>query len=188
MSVRRIGFRGQYLSASLQAGETKDVTIVLERGAYELPEIEVTARSAKPIEYAWTHKYDDFFRRRWVGLGRYITRAEIEFRKPYRTANLLAGISCIKVAFRHLGASGTDVKFTCLPSRGCAVSVWIDGWKQRFAQFEAPSGASAEATLGTYLDRVLPSQIEAMEIYRGPAEMPAEFLDDSCAAIAIWTR
>jgi hypothetical protein len=39
-----------------------------------------------------------------------------------------------------------------------------------------------------YLDDVLPSQIEAMEIFRGPAEMPAEFLDDSCAAIAIWTR
>jgi len=35
---------------------------------------------------------------------------------------------------------------------------------------------------------VLPSQIEMIEVYREPAEMPAEFLDDSCAVIAIWTR
>jgi hypothetical protein len=27
-----------------------------------------------------------------------------------------------------------------------------------------------------------------MEIFRGVAQIPAEFLDDSCAAVAIWTR
>jgi hypothetical protein len=33
----------------------------------------------------------------------------------------------------------------------------------------------------------LPSQIELVEVYRGPAEMPPEFLPDECA-IVIWTR
>lgn len=33
-----------------------------------------------------------------------------------------------------------------------------------------------------------PAQVEMIEVYTGPAQMPAEFLDDSCAAIAIWTR
>jgi hypothetical protein len=42
--------------------------------------------------------------------------------------------------------------------------------------------------IGAALDRLLPSQTELMELYRGPAEMPAEFLDDSCAAIVISTR
>jgi len=182
IQVRRIGFQAQYLAAKLAAGEDKEVAIVLEPGSYELPEIKVTARATKPIEYAWTTKYDDFFRRQRVGLGRYITREDIEFRKPFRTANLLAGIAGIKVNFRHLGASGTHVQFARCNLPGDVVSVWIDGWKQRYPESTGP------AAIGELIDRVLPSQIEMIEVYRGPAEMPAEFLDDSCAAIAIWTR
>jgi hypothetical protein len=30
--------------------------------------------------------------------------------------------------------------------------------------------------------------IEFMEVYRGTAQIPAEFLNDACAVIAIWTK
>jgi hypothetical protein len=175
--VRRIGFNAQYLSASLQAGETKTVEIVLDPGTVELPELSVTARSVKPIEYAWTTRYDDFFRRRQTGFGVYLTREDIDKRKPFRTPNLLVGIAGIRLRFYHSGPGGTDVEFSRCPR----VSVWIDGQKQRFV-------AGTGLGLGELLERVLPSQIALMEVYRGPAEMPAEFLDDSCAAVGIWTR
>lgn len=196
--IRRIGFNAQYLAAKLVAGEEKEVTIVLEPGAYELPEVKVTARATKPIEYAYTTKYDDFFRRQKVGLGHYISRADIEFKRPWRTASLLHALPGVHVRFRHPGMTGTDVWFT-----GCSkISVWIDGWKQegRYADvdvaqpsgMEGPTpeyrwGASANRA-GMLIDRLFPSQIEMIEVYNSPAEMPAEFLDDSCAAIAIWTR
>lgn len=41
---------------------------------------------------------------------------------------------------------------------------------------------------GEMLQRILPSQIEMIEVYVGPAQMPAEALGNSCAAIMIWTR
>lgn len=201
--VRRIGFRAAYFSAHLEPGEVKQVAIVMEPGEYELPEIRVTARSAKPIEYAWTTKYDDFFRRQRVGFGYFLTRDDIDKKHPYRTPNLLAGIPGVKLRFRHSGSSGTEVYFT-----GCTrVSVWVDGWRQRYPEIpeEARNAARTKRmtasgflrstgpdtlgmALGNLLERVLPSQIELMEVYKGASQIPAEFLDDSCAAVVMWTR
>jgi TonB-dependent Receptor Plug Domain. len=38
------------------------------------------------------------------------------------------------------------------------------------------------------LGSLRPSDIEAVEVYRGPSEVPIEALGDACAAIYIWTR
>lgn len=193
--IRRIGYKAAQFAAVLKEGESKEVEIVLEGGAYELPEVTVTARQLKPIEYAWTTRYDDFFRRRAVGLGHYLTRDQIERKGAARTPSLLAGVRGVTLRFRHPGLSGTDVRVT-----GCLrVSVWIDGQKQGYPDIPAsrrrdppwPWISRPDTTAmitGSYLERVLPMQVELIEIYRGPAEMPAEFLDDSCAAIAVWTR
>ncbi len=197
VQVRRIGYKAQRFGAWLEReGEVKEAKVVLERGAYELPEVTVQARRLKPIEYGWTTRYDDFFRRRQVGFGHYILRDEIDRKGAGRTPSLLGGVRGLTLRYRHPGISGTDVRFI-----GCdRVSVWIDGNKQRYP--DIPQSRSNVATgglvnfkvdtasmaTGEYLQRVIPSQIEMMEIYRGPSEMPAEFLDDSCAAIAIWTR
>jgi hypothetical protein len=43
----------------------------------------------------------------------------------------------------------------------------------------------------TSLDIVTPEEIEAVEIYSGPATIPSEFAgarDQSCGLIVIWTR
>ncbi len=189
--VRRIGYKAQQFGADLRGGTVKEVEIILETGAYELPEVAVTARALKPIEYGWTTRYDDFFRRRRVGLGYFFTRADIQRKSPYQTPNILAGIPGVHLRFRQLGPRGTDVEFI-----GCdRVSVWVDGWKLRpdgddtvVAKRRGRKRVVMDAVTGSLLQRILPSQIELMEVYKGPASMPAEFIDDSCAAIAIWTR
>jgi hypothetical protein len=196
--VRRIGFKAQRLGASVEDGEVMEVKIILERGVYELPEVAVTVRQLKPIEYAWTTRYDDFFRRKQVGLGAFIMREQIERSGAGRTPSLLRGVRGVRLKYRHPGVSGTDVEVI-----GCnKVSVWIDGQKQRYADVpDQPKVKRREGGLGhaktfdnsgsitaSHLERALPSQIEMIEVYRGPAEMPAEYIDDSCAAIAIWTR
>ncbi len=38
------------------------------------------------------------------------------------------------------------------------------------------------------LDRIGPFQIELIDVYRGVSDLPAEFHDDNCAAIVIWTK
>jgi hypothetical protein len=174
--VRRIGFQAQYLTAKLSAEKNPDFDIMLEPGAVELADVEVTVEAAKPIEYGWTTKYDDFFRRRRSGFGRFITREDIDRKRPWRTSSMLAGVPGVRIRF--VTAEVTEVWFS-----GCGqISVWIDGWKQRYA---VNRGAAA---IGELIDRLSPLQLEMMEIYTSPAKMPAEFLDDSCGAIVLWTR
>lgn len=189
---RRIGYNVEYFRAALASGEGQELEIMMTPGAYELPEINVIARNAKPIEYAWTTRYDDFFRRKAVGLGVYRDREYIERWRPLQTANLLAGIPGVRLRFNGGGSFGASVELS-----GChAVSVFIDGVRQLpfgGAVSQLASGGQRRAAtarqISEMLDRVIPSQIEMMEVYRGRAEMQAEFIDgDSCAAIAIWTR
>ena len=45
---------------------------------------------------------------------------------------------------------------------------------------------AGEADAG--LRGVHPLSVEAMEVYTGVAQIPAEFLEDACAVIVIWTR
>ncbi len=177
--VRRIGYNAQLLVAEVRAGEAKQVEIALDRGAYELPELKVAATAAKPIEYGWTTRYDDFFRRQRVGLGAFLSRDDIDKRKPFRTPNLLVGFAGIRLRFYDLSPTGTAVEFSRCPN----VGVWVDGYRQRYGV-----AGRASRDLGEYLNNLIPSQIEMMEVYRGPSEMPAEFIDDACAAIVIWTR
>ena len=196
VEVRRIGYKAQRLGATLEGNETKEVRIILDRGVYELPEVAVKVRQLKPIEYGWTTRYDEVFRRKHIGLGAFIMRDQIERRGAGRTPSLLIGTRGVRMKFRHPGVSGTDLEII-----GChKVSVWIDGEKQRYADVPGPVGAGASSfghgqvvdnsgsITASHLERVLPSQIEMIEVYRGPAEMPAEYIDDSCAAIGIWTR
>ncbi len=178
--VRKIGFKPLQLAARLESGKTLETVIVLEIGTYKLEDVEVVGRRAKPIEYAWTTKYDDFFHRRYKGLGHYLTRREFEKRHPWRTPNLLSGIAGITLRFGGPGIGQTQVIF----NRCRRVGVWIDGFPQRPPE----SGLDNQRAVGEMLDLIRPSQIEAIEVYSGPAELPAEFSSGVCAAIAIWTR
>jgi hypothetical protein len=192
--VRRIGYRAQYLAATLAAGDHKEVTIALTPGVYELPELTVTARLAKPIEYSWTTKYDEFFRRKYVGLGRYISRQDIDKKAASHTAEILLGVPGVRVYLGAPGISPDKVKFT-----GCSqISVWVDGAELRpltrigegaiTGAWHPQREPVGPAEVGEMLERIHPLQIEMIEIYTSPAGMQAEFLGNSCGAIVIWTR
>ena len=172
--VRRIGFRGQQLAAHLEPARTTDVLIVMEVGAQVLPEIGVTARSLKPIEYAYTHKYDDFFRYRRVGLGSFKTRKDFESLNPLRVADIVRGISRVRVR---------DFMFE-------NPEVWIYGCQRLGVFIDGSLQYPVTLTSGDRLDRIHPSHVEMVAVFRGPAEMPAEaamFVHNDCA-IMIWTR
>ncbi len=184
LRVRRIGFRAQLLSLTVPSRQMKQLWIVLESGPQILPDVEVKGTQIKPAEYAYTHKYDDFFRRKRVGLGYYLTRDQIETRASFDTPRLLSWVPGVQIRFQSY--NNADVVM-----RSCrSVGVWIDGAKQRYPDFyRRPRNKpdSLNIAVGNLLSRVLPSHVELLEVYRGPAEMPAEFLEDECA-IVIWTK
>lgn len=182
--IRRIGYLAQYLAATLAPGEKKDVVIALIPGAYRLPEVEVTARLAKPIEYAWTTKYDDFFRRKRVGLGYYIGRKDIDRKGGAGTPDLLIGVPGLWI--RPSGFFPAAVKAT----RCKKMSVWMDGWELHVDIGRPMMGdpRTPAEQVGALLERVIPLQIEMIEVYTSPSRMQAEFLGNSECAIAIWLR
>ena len=205
LRVRRIGYKGQYLQVMLDSGKTRTEEIMLEAGAYTLPEIEVTAKWLKPIEFAWTTKYDGFFERRRLGLpgGTYMNRDDIQRQGVMRTAELLNKVPGARVNYRGPGVIWIDFP-RCKSGH---VGVWVDGRKINWQ----PSNQQAEginlgqigqppspqerikreeqlARLANDLDRVHPLEIEFMEVHRGIGSIPGEFGDAGCGAIAIWTR
>jgi hypothetical protein len=64
----------------------------------------------------------------------------------------------------------------CTPSPN--VQVYVDGVRMTRGLGDADR----------VLREVLPSSVEAMEVYTGVARIPGEFSNDACAVIAIWTR
>jgi hypothetical protein len=206
--VRRPGYKSQVISVRRLPWNG---TVQLAPGVFELPELEVTARHAKPMEYAGTTRYDDFFRRRRLGLGQFIDRAEIDRRSPTRAVEILQGRAGIRVDLRPAGASGgTIVAFSRCNEFPPKINVYVDGRRQmpegsalRLVEGPAPprgrtgSGETdvaeaarreARATVGNMLDRIAVGDIELIEIFRGPGELPPEFNEGNCGAISVWTR
>lgn len=207
--IRRPGYDAQVIRI-----ETSwNGTVLLRPGSFQLPELQVTARYAKPAEYAGTTKYDDFFRDRRLGLGEFIDRSEIDRRSASSTAQILEGRAGIKVSIHPTGTpQGTVVSFARCNEYPPRINVYVDGRKlipeiepqlvarEGTSSFNDPRTTTAEsdrtiemryrlrAMVGELLGRVNPRDIEMMAIYRGPGELPAEFNDGNCGAIAIWTR
>ena len=207
--IRRPGFNAQLLDV---AGDWSG-KILLIPGAVELPEVQVTARYAKPARYAGTNKYDEVFQRRRLGLGELITREQIDQRAAQETSQLLEGRVGIRVQISHAEMAG-DIGGTFITFSRCnefppKINVYVDGHKliPRSTSSGLADGASIlnfmasqptdgelnrrreiRMRVGEMLERVNPSDIEMMEIFRGPSELPAQFNDGNCGAIAVWTR
>ena len=207
--IRRPGFNAQLLDV---VGDWSG-KILLIPGAVELPEVQVTARYAKPARYAGTNKYDEVFQRRRLGLGELITREEIDQRAPQETAQLLEGRKGIRVSISHAEMAGdfggTFISFSRCNEFPPKINVYVDGHKllPRGADRSMNDGESIlgfmarqpdqkelnirreiRMRVGEMLDRVNPGDIEFMEIFRGPSELPAQFNEGNCGAIAVWTR
>ncbi|MFN0182159.1 MAG: carboxypeptidase regulatory-like domain-containing protein [Gemmatimonadales bacterium] len=171
MRARKVGYKVQYFSARLVAGEEWTGKVLVARLPQILSEIVVVGKWGKPAKYANTGKYDAFYRRRAARSGRYLTREEIEKRPATRLSQLLAGMPGLRVGFDRPG--GDEIEFATCPSNG--VSMWVDG--QRLS-----------GTVGELLKVITASDIEAMEVYSRDSQIPAEFRDSACAAIVMWTR
>jgi hypothetical protein len=123
----------------------------------------------------------DVRRRAQRGWGTVLLREDLESRRAVatRVTDLLQGFAGV-----HVQGSTARNLAIYLRVPGCGPLVYLDGVKvTRGARATAFSAAEA-------LNQVHPMDIEAIEIYRGPAQTPGEFLDSNaaCGVILIWTR
>lgn len=181
LMVRRVGFRPDSKRLSMAPGDRKSVSFTLEGLMDELDAVVVTAREGS------NGRLREFWARRMVGIGVFITRAEIERRHPPQTADLFQGVMGIRVVARGGGGESTRLvtgrqsisaspRANSAASNGCMLQYYVDGL------FMAPGSFT--------VDDIAPAHIEAIEVFRGPSEVPARFRgrETGCGLVVIWTR
>jgi len=163
----QLGYGTRTDSVEVGFRSTIELKAPLATAAVKLPPLTVSVRS---------HVLADagFYDRREHNPGMFLTRKDWEHRAPGRASEVLRMVPGIRLQPARGGFDNI-----VLDRRGCAVRYFLDGVR----------------TNSTFqLDEVNVTWIEALEIYRGPAEVPPQFAGfsgserASCGVIAIWTR
>lgn len=165
VEVRFIGYEPSDVALELEPARTTHVVLLLSRTVVRVADLRVEIpadRRGKMADFDW---------RRRAGHGYFISPEEIEKRKPLRlTSDLLRGVPGLHVGRYEHGRQEV------LIDRGklCRPAIYLDGAYMPAFQ----------------IDDIAPEELGAIEVYRGPSEIPGEFMrlrGDDCGVIAVWT-
>ncbi|MGQ0701925.1 MAG: carboxypeptidase regulatory-like domain-containing protein [Gemmatimonadales bacterium] len=160
--IGAIGYEMRREPMLIQEGSDLERKIGLGFTGERLPDVVVEARQEKLYP-----RYSDFHRRAKTGAGFYITWREIHARGYSRLGDVLRTVRGVEVRCRP-----NDCLILMSRSTTCPPAVWVDGRPSDFY--------GANTAIG---------DIYGMEVYRGPSEMPAEFVGNSmCGALVLWTK
>ena len=164
---RRLGYTPRRMSLMLVAGRVDSMHVVLAAIPFELAGITTEAPNFGRMA--------DFNRHRVNGQGIYLDRAELEKRRTPRLSDVLRRLPGVRVVTDRTGRTLLRMGRSS-SGRDCPPEFWIDGVRAQM--------------LG--VDDVPVSDIEALEVYRGPSGLPPEFnsrfTNAQCGAVIIWTR
>ena len=158
------------------------VEIRMDPEAILLAPLEVIAWSARPENAL----HEAFQRRVETGLGVYITRDQVEARKPLRVTDLLREVPGLQFETSTYG-NRPSVRMSRATGMHCSTQIFVDGFLVNKRVLTPNSYEAADLRIDDY---VSPGSVEGIEIYKGLATVPPEFLnpDADCGVIAIWTR
>lgn len=179
IEARRVGFVPSRATVHLRPAQTARITLRLTEPVVLLDSVRVVTQ--RVIRVDQTRGFDERRRREH---GVFIDRKEIDRRSPTETADLLRGIPGVAERFTQtagtMATSDRGAKSIYGDKGVCATTVYLDG----LLIPETLNGA-------TDLDRwIKPREIEAIEVYAGPSQTPAEFNRpvSACGVILIWSR
>ena len=181
----------RFESSAQELREGSDLTFdaVLTTSITTLASVEVIAESPVNRPPGNPHKYDEFLRRRKLGLGTFLTRAELESRPRHQLQDVFNGVPGIKV--RHNGAQWTLQSQRCsgkhIPGLDAgALAGGSVGPDKKLTPMLFIDGARVFDVYA--LSDISPAQVEAVEVYQGASQLPAEAKGDACFAIFIWLK
>lgn len=171
--VHYLGYASGETSVELAAGGVTEVGVALKVAPVPLPDLEVTVEAGAPAG-----KLMGFYERRQRGLGQFITEAEIDRLPAARTTDLLRRMRGIRVVCSSRGLTRCVPVVTraagSLRGTRCTPQIYLDGMRMR----------------GFGIDDVIPEDLEGIEVYTGPSQVPPRFgaISARCGVIALWTR
>lgn len=190
LRVRAVGFAPMDTLLLLQSGTAYSVRLQLKQFVPQLDtvRVEATLTYGKPARYRFTGKFDDFYERRAKRPGTFFTREDIERSGRSRVSELISSVQGITLGYRlsqrgmtpHLRVARCTAPKIPLSGGGGDPGY---GW---FAVFL--DGQRLRADPMDVLGELTTSEIETIEVYRGPSQLPMEAVGDACAAVFITTR
>lgn len=180
LGVRRIGFVADTISVTVRAGMTMTVILRLDAAPRRLAEVEVRGRKVLDLP-----RFRQAVERAIRNNGAAFTADDIAQDNPERTRELLLRLAGVNVNDRSVTfARCQDMGSLPGPFGGAGagtakVQVYVDGMRLT---------TNAGDDVGHILNDIPPSSIAVMEVYTGVAKIPAEYSEDACAVIAIWTK
>jgi outer membrane receptor protein involved in Fe transport len=154
-------------------------------GSSTLPAVTVTAKPVVETAGPNWRKYDLFLMRRKLGMGTFLTRDQIEAKPAAQTFQLFQNIPGLKIS-QH----GTQ---WIIRSQRCPAKLPMAGGPPPDMDGDNPEypilfiDGFRVRGLNT-LNTLKPNEIEAIEVYQGAAQLPAEAKGNACAAIFVWLR
>jgi len=170
LAVRRLGFAPLSTDLTLRVGRVDSLVVSLVALAADLPSITVEDEAN-----ARSHRFlAGFWERRSQGFGSFMTREQIEARHTTSFADVVRMVPSTSITTIN---GRSQIRFhRNVGTRDCPPQYWLDG--QRVEQASP--------------DEFVPDDVEAIEIYPGPATIPVQFAPRpyqyTCGAIIIWTR
>lgn len=193
LRVRALGHAPLDTLLLLQSGTTRTVQLQLRQFVPQLDtvRVEATLPYGKPARYRHTGKFDDFYERRAKQPGSYFTREDIERSGRSKVSDILLMVPGVTFQWRlgnnkygtepHLRVARCVAPKIPLGGGGDPTSKY--GWFALFIDGHRITGDPMEI-LGT----LSTTEVETIEVYRGPSQLPLQAMGDACAAMFITTR
>lgn len=177
--VRAVGYAPLTYRVRVTPTTMGRVTATLHRAPPQLAPVEVRDTANRTV----IRVPADVATRMRTGHGSYLTAADVASRRPRRLTELLRGVPGVEIT--KSGAANNQRGIVSLETPGCkyGMPVYIDGTLALDPQTE-PDATGAQ----DLVDLVQPGDVTAIEIYRGPSELPATLPHHPCGGIFIWTR
>ncbi len=181
--ARRIGYTpGITGPFQLRTGRAVDVEFPISPSAFGLEPITVLGKPVVPFLSTV-----GFYARQRAGFGIFLDREAIEKRAgASELGHLLQAVPGVRVDARGLIRLRAIVPGIGAPACGAPL-VWVDGMRIEPVEM----GAGGMVASNSWQRAIHPDHIEAIEVYRSPAEIPAQYNtggEAACGVILIWTR
>lgn len=174
LRVRLIGLSSRTLVIEAADPGLHMHDIALSRLPQTLSEVRIAGR------LRWVPpRFDDVYRRMSVANGTFFTREDLDQINPIDLFSVVSRVPSARV-------NDTSILFAKCVNHGAMigesgkVQIYIDGMRMT-RTFEKTEQLEV-------LSMVSPTAVQAIEVYTSTSRIPAEFLDDACAVIAIWTK
>ena len=170
LRVERTGYRETLTAAMpVAARETIDVEVSVSAAPLTIAPLRVTARVEPPRRRNLV--LNGFYDRERRGFGRFVRREEIERHGDYNLVNVLSRVTGVAVHYVGVRQYIYFRRYRCTPH------FYLDGMRMTVGR-----GEDVNSFVSTF-------QIEAIEVYQSPVEIPPEYnVGRTCGAILIWTK